>query len=253
MSTLDGGGRISTNDLAIYFNAGNKESYVSGSKICYNLVRNNPLKVGSPATTPVKNVSGSLFNGVEFSASNGGTFVFDGTNDYIDFSTHYFPSSGNNVKTTAIAWFKLTSTATSSNTISIKHPIFGQFEDSAMTGLGVDGGFISMLYFNYPIFTWTKVQTSASVADGNWHQVAFITSTVGYPNNPYWTVYLDGNMVVSQSLLTGFLSSWLDGLGKDRYGAYFSGSIASTQIYNRELTQIEIIRNYNITKGRFSL
>lgn len=251
MSTTEGGGGVVTNGLILYIDPLNKQSYISGSTKCYNLIRNFN-KVGSPAITPAIDIFGTLYNGVSFNNSNG-SFIFDGTNDYIDFSTHYLPSSGNNAKTTAIAWFKLTSTATSSNPVSIKHPIFGQFEDSSMSGLGVDGGFISMLYFNYPIVTWTKVQTSASVADGNWHQVAFITSTVGYPNNPYWTVYLDGNMVVSQSPLIGFLSNWLDGLGKDRYGAYFSGSIASTQIYNRELTQVEIIRNYNITKGRFGL
>jgi hypothetical protein len=36
-------------------------------------------------------------------------------------------------------------------------------------------------------------------------------------------------------------------------GAYLSGSIAVTQIYNRALTQAEITQNYNALKGRFGL
>jgi len=34
---------------------------------------------------------------------------------------------------------------------------------------------------------------------------------------------------------------------------YFNGNISTTQIYNRELSDAEVLQNYNAQKGRFGL
>ncbi|MFY7886544.1 MAG: LamG-like jellyroll fold domain-containing protein, partial [Dolichospermum sp.] len=61
---------IVTNGLVLALDAGNTKSYTSGSTNWRDLSGNN--------------YSGSLINGPTFDNNNGGSIVFDGTNDYID-------------------------------------------------------------------------------------------------------------------------------------------------------------------------
>ena len=51
------------------------------------------------------------------------------------------------------------------------------------------------------------------------------------------------NTLTSAGLLIGFSGA----------GFYLNGNIGQVQIYNKALTQQEILQNYNATKGRFGL
>jgi hypothetical protein len=43
-------------------------------------------------------------------------------------------------------------------------------------------------------------------------------------------------------------------IGKDDgISRYMNGSISNVQLYNRALSDIEVLQNYNATKGRFGL
>ena len=63
---------IVTNGLVLALDAGNTLSYVSGSTTWRDLSGNNN--------------SGSLVNGPTFNSVNGGSIVFDGSNDYVEIS-----------------------------------------------------------------------------------------------------------------------------------------------------------------------
>ncbi len=69
MSTVEGGGNVTTNGLKIYLDAGNPKSYVSGSTTWYDLSGNN--------------VNGTLTNGPTFSPEANGCIVFDGIDDIV--------------------------------------------------------------------------------------------------------------------------------------------------------------------------
>lgn len=228
---------IDTTNLLVYFDPGNPQSYTSGSSICYNLIRDNTFK-------------GTL-NGVTFNTGSKGIFNMSGVSTYIDFSTHYYPAY--TWKGTAMAWFKTSNSATGSAALFLKNPIFAQSEDSAMSGLGVEGGYLSICYYNYMGATWTKVSSSINVSDNNWHHVAFITDTTTYgiTNSGSWSVYLDGQPLIYSQSLHGFASNWLDRIGIDRYGGCFTGSLGAIQIYQRELTEAEIIKSYKVLKSRY--
>jgi hypothetical protein len=62
------GPTISTNGLVLALDAGDRNSYVSGSTTWNDLVGLN---------------NGTLTNGPTFNSANGGSIVFDGTNDYV--------------------------------------------------------------------------------------------------------------------------------------------------------------------------
>jgi hypothetical protein len=69
------------------------------------------------------------------------------------------------------------------------------------------------------------------------------------------TLYVDAQQVATGTGGTQSLTSATN----MRIGAiqvnnnFFSGNIASTQIYNRALSASEVLQNYNATKGRFDL
>jgi hypothetical protein len=95
------GPKIVTNGLVLALDAANTKSYVSGSTTWRDLSGNNN--------------SGSLVNGPTFNNANGGSIVFDGTNDYVDVSN----STSLNPTTISIgAWFYLNSLVTNQNIIS---------------------------------------------------------------------------------------------------------------------------------------
>ena len=64
--------KIVTDGLVLYMDAANSKSYVSGSTTWNDISRSGN--------------NGTLINGPTFNSSNGGSIVFDGTNDYVNLS-----------------------------------------------------------------------------------------------------------------------------------------------------------------------
>ena len=64
---------IVSDGLVFFLDAANTRSY-SGS--------------GNTANGLIGGINGTLVNGVGFTSSNNGSFVFDGTNDYVDFPSY---------------------------------------------------------------------------------------------------------------------------------------------------------------------
>ena len=96
---------IVTDGLVLYLDAANTKSYASGSTAWNDLVGIN---------------NGTLVNGPTFNSANGGSIVFDGSNDYV--STTY-----NAVLTnfTFCAWFRQSGSVISYQRIVDKNYITG--------------------------------------------------------------------------------------------------------------------------------
>ena len=67
--SLSRGPKIVTNGLVLYLDAANKKSYPGSGTTWTDLSGNNN--------------TGTLTNGPTFDSNNGGSIVFDGTNDYV--------------------------------------------------------------------------------------------------------------------------------------------------------------------------
>jgi hypothetical protein len=100
--------------------------------------------------------------------------------------------------------------------------------------------------------TWSNVANSPVIDIGVWTHVA-----VTYTGSTL-SMILNGNIAGKISVARTL--TWVDAkndtgiiIGKrfDLNADYFKGSIASVRVYNRVLTDSELLQNYNATKGRF--
>jgi hypothetical protein len=224
--------KIVTDGLVLYLDAANQYSYVSGSTSWNDISRGGN--------------NGTLVNGPTYNSANGGSIVFDGTNDYVQ--TTY--NTDLLIGYTLSAWFNPFS-------LSLNGPII--FKPDS-THLSPNFSNITRLYINTSgvlDFFWTNniqfylASTSLPLANIWYHAVGVYSSA----NNSI-SLYLNG-ILKSTTPTSGTTivanQPYLIGRTDPTNNIYFKGNIASTQIYNRALSATEVLQNYNATKTRFGL
>ena len=209
--------RIVRDSLAFYLDAANTKSY-PGSGTTWKDISG-------------KGNDGTLTNDPTFSSDYGGKFNFDETNDYVD--------CGNVLSQTAYtksAWFRPESSTRNIISGPANHAFWMVGTDNTLAA-GHQG-------------QWSRV--SHAVPSGNmlnqwWNGV------VTWNNSTGWVLYLNGVQVDTNSNTTG--PGGTTGVYIARYsgGNYFDGDIAQAMIYDRVLTALEVLQNYNSHKGRFGL
>ena len=225
--------RVVTNGLVFYVDAANTRSY-SGSGITVNGL--------------IGGIGGTLVNGVGFSSVNSGYFSFDGTNDYIDCGNFL----DNPSDFTAIAWQK-TSAVTNVQMIVAKLVNYSSGAGWAMFVRGdIPTQGLSVL-LQTDASRWIIYYCSKLVNDNNWHHIAAVIT-----NKVVTALYVDGISysisIGAGSPITTISNSVNVRIGRDEANEYiFSGNISNAQLYNRALTQQEILQNYNATKKRYGL
>jgi hypothetical protein len=228
------GPKIVTNGLVLALDAANTKSYVSGSTTWNDLSGNNN--------------SGSLVNGPTFSTANGGSIVFDGTNDYVDVSN----STSLNPTTISIgAWFYLNSLVTNQNIISkgftsVAEP-FVQY-----TLKMLDSSPFNTIQIQTSIGGTRQTLTSATtLTTGVWYYA------VGTYDGSTLRMFINGIQDANTISSSGTITSYNTPLQVGRWGTqgnqYLNGRIATAQIYNRALSAAEVAQNYNAQKSRFNL
>jgi len=233
--------------LVFALDAANPRSY-SGSGITVNGL--------------VSGLGGTLINGVGFSSLNGGSFFFDGTNDYI--STPNIDLSGTN-KVTVSCWVKVLNYRETANSSNIVFELSSDFNSNTGTFVAAfaDG---SAIYSSlYPVVLGIRGSVGYNLAgysktlvnDLSWHHWAciFDTSLSGNEN----VLYIDGVSRTSistplQGDNTGNFGNYKLFIGnRDSSSIAGNANITDFKIYNRALTQQEIRQNYNATKKRYGL
>jgi hypothetical protein len=214
-----GAGKVITDGLVLFLDAGNNRSY-SGTGTTWT-------DLSSTAIT------GSLTNGPIFSSANGGSVVFDGTNDYVDItsSTHL------NQPLTMEAWININ---TQHNGMILSRGT-GNYEMYTFT----DG-----IIYTYWGDAYNTTINNPSITTGSWNQFCFSLS--GTTEN----VYKNGVFIGSRTLNTSpvYTNTGNLNLGRRNSGTtYFSGSIGFIKLYNRVLSSDEILQNYESTRERFNL
>jgi hypothetical protein len=211
---------VNTNGLIMYIDAANTRSY-SGS--------------GNTANGLAGGIGGTLVNGVSFTSSNSGVFVFDGSNDYINFgnSSVVQQSSG-----TLSAWVKTSAPGGSFRGIIAKQFAYGLF-------------YADSVLVTYDWTTGATRSTGLNIADGNWKNVV-LTYQSGATNGT--KVYLNGVSVLTTTItVSNQASGNLFGGAEANASQYASCQISSFNMYNRALTAQEVLQNYNSTKKRYGL
>lgn len=223
--------KVVTNGLVLYLDAANTKSYVSGSTTWSDISRSG--------------TNGTLTNGPTFSSTNGGSIVFDGTNDYADCG-NILNLAFNNA--TITAWIK--TTANQDYAAIAGKPWFGNKAGrySIHTRTGGALGIIIQGSGNVE-----ATSTTGLINTGNWvHVTGVINRSAGV------TIYVNSSQVATtagDTSATNFSTtdSFTVGYYNNNGSGYFNGNIAQVQVHNRALTATEVLQNYNATRTRFGL
>ena len=220
-------GPIVTDDLVGAFDAGNLVSFENSTTTTYSLT-------GS--------LDGTLYNGVGFSNTANGSWIFDGVDDEIDFGN---PSELSNTQVTVTFWYNPTTLMNSTHCGIIN----GRTPGGRFCLFWINGTTLSTQYRDDSGLSraaggvWTRSQAPTSISTVNkWY---FIQIT-GDESTDEWRVGIDLNVST-----TDFGSQYVDPdsnqwlLGRRAYGSYDHSKIANLQIYDRILSQSEITQNYN--------
>jgi len=214
--------RIVTNGLVLALDAGNTKSYPGSGTTWTDLS-------GQGNT-------GTLTNGPTYNSGNGGSIVFDGTNDYVDCGNL---SSVQITVGTIAAWFNATNGNSGFNGIIAKQWAWALFVSDNVL-IAYDWG------------TGLSRSTGITVGNSTWNYAAMtFTETVGSPSNNA-IVYLNGSAVLTTTVKHVNHNVSFQ-IGEANASQYFTGNIAQVSIYNRALTTAEIAQNFNALRGRYGL
>lgn len=235
MSTIEGGGKIVRNGLVLYLDAGNPNSYGGGGFTIWNDL------------TYFKN-NGTLINGPTYNSNNGGSIVFDGTNDFIQINNS---NSLNPTQTiTLCSWAKYNGIYSGNNSPIIFKKNNGSsyfeqyvlaFNGNGSIGLGLGNGSNNQSITTPSTYT-NQIVNVVGIIDT-------ITSSL--------KIYINGILKVSgltiYSSMSTSTSPLVIGAYNQPFTGFMGGNIYNTSIYNRVLNPSEILQNYNSTKSRFGL
>jgi hypothetical protein len=180
--------------------------------------------------------NGTLTNGPVFTSANTGSFIFDGTDDFVSAGSLNLRQNF-----TLAGWYK--------PSVLNGFAIFGQGTQAANVGLHI--WYINNSQIRFGMFA-NDTDFTVSTSVNNWYYIACT-----YNNSSPFTkqLYING---VAQSGTPAQVQSAYTGTGILRLGAtyssggnYASGSFAYMTLYNRILSSTEVLQNYNALKGRF--
>jgi hypothetical protein len=233
---LDHSPAIVTDGLAFYHDAANRRSYSGSGTSVFNI-------------TGTK--TGILTNGVGFTTVNQGYFSFDGTNDFIDLTTNLNVGSnfsvfawiypGNIDVRNTVVGNSFSNSGTDGWLMATGTNYFG-YSNTFFIAIGADSSYRTAINGSLILNAWNYIGGTITNGGGNitlYLSGIAVTSYQGGPMNTNTITYNTQDMAIGRRVST--------------QAEYFIGRIAQVQIYNRALTEQEVLQNYNATKRRYGL
>ena len=224
----------------------NPKIVTDGLVLCYDAANNRSYpKTGTTWIDLAGSNDGTLTNGPTFDTTNGGSIVFDGTNDRIAIPIASLPAPNNSDNFTYEAVVKFDSLGW--------RTIFSQDAGSG-TGrifLGVHGTNSKLVTFitgsvKQPDFSAVSTATIYHVALKMSQAPLEAEATISIGLNGVWDV-VSGDAFSYTG--TGDINIGCEpGAG----GGFLDGNILAARIYNRPLDDKELFQNYRTIKGRSS-
>ena len=218
---------IVSDGLVFYIDAANPRSY-SGTGLTTNGL--------------VGGIGATLINGVGFTSSDNGSFIFDGSDDYIAVSGSNFPLS--NSPRTLNIWFYTKTSTWSANV----NNLFWYGSGNTRQSFGIDFDTYPLMEF----YTWND--------DVNWNsfgpQEGWKNVQVTYDGNTTCRVYEAGILVTTKNLggqLNTVLSSNVQIGALTGFSLYTDCNISQVSMYNRALSATEVLQNFNSMRGRYNI
>jgi hypothetical protein len=239
------------------------ENIVRGNLVV-NLDAGNPSSysgTGNTAYDVSAGIAASLLNGVGYSNTNGGSFSFDGSNDYIQISSSYTQifTAG----TTIDVWVKFNASGSyerildisdgaGTNTVYIVAARYSTTNDiiiasRSSTGQNLTSGIRT---------------TTTPITNGTIQNFTFVIGAGATDTIPASGAKIYCNSILQSTTLDGDTYNYVPNvvnkyawIGRSNFAgnAYLSANIYTFRIYNRELSAQEIKQNYNALKNRYGL
>ncbi len=224
--------KIVTDGLVFAVDAANKKSYPGSGTTWSDLAGSN---------------DGTLTNGPTFDSGNGGSIVFDGSDDYADFGT----TLSNFTTELTIEFFGKINGSPNDGILITK----GEHDSSSTSNFGfqisnVGGPNRLRLYAKASGQSYTVKDSNSNIRDNNINNYTLVYNS----GNIYF--YKNGTLFSSHTFGLSSLPSSSGPLSIGRlkgYPNYFPGNIFSIKVYNKSLSSTEITQNYNALKSRFGL
>ena len=188
--------------------------------------------------------NGTLVNGPTFDSNNGGSIVFDGTDDDVLVTNNSNINFGEDPFTICI--FAIRDIGLTSVLRAIAK---GASNDStSQAGYFIGASSASWVFSVNPTGVRTSLSTPMS-----YNTFTYVCGVYG--DSGLMKLYINGELKQSTSVPTGSTTSNLNLNIGSRGGVdlFWRGRIASTHIYNRALSASEVLQNYNALKGRYGL
>ena len=215
---------VVTTGLQLYLDAGNASSYPGSGTAWTDLSGNNR--------------DGTLTNGPTYSGTNGGSIVFDGSNDYVQCSGSLTVTAA-----TFVTWIK-------------RNGSQGQY-DGILFSRGANTTGMNFQVSNQLGYHWNDAgntynwQSGLTIPNLTWCMIAVsVTSTAA-------TAYLcqTGGTTTATNTVNHSSGNLNDiKLAQDDAGnRFFNGNIAVAQLYNIALSAGEISQNFEADRARFGV
>ena len=220
-------GPIVTDDLTFAIDASNLVSFEPGTTTTYSLT-------GS--------LDGTLTNGVGFSNTANGSWVFDGVDDYIAINNLGLSSH------TIEGWFNSADGSQGGAGYATICSIFGNYDGGASKYTYI--GLIPNLTFRIDDGASSHAEiATVSYTANTWYYVALTyDATSGVAK-----AYVNGDEIGSRNSTTNItFNSIPHNIAKTQVNVYFDGEVASHKTYNRALTADEVAQNYNANIKRYT-
>lgn len=218
--------RTVTDGLVLALDAGNAKSY--------------PGSGTSWSDLSGKGNNGTLTNGPTYSSDNGGSIVFDGTNDYIDVSGTESLNAPLTINFTLSIWVYPTKTGnwqgvfTKNRSTNTQVGLFLSSDNQFIFGFSGTGGNL----------------VGSTFSTNTWYHIVLVQTA-----NTSRKIYINGSLDATKTSSFGTASSGSETfrLGQaSGVNEYFGGRISNASIYNNKaLTASEVLQNYNSLKGRY--
>jgi hypothetical protein len=232
------GPNIIKEGLVLYLNAGSPNSYFDKTSTTWKDISGN-------------NNNGTLTNfGSQtiYNSSNGGSIVFDGTNDYVDCGTISSLGSNSANPFSVSCWVK--------KNINGSQTTFEKFQGSLPAGifawlvrLDEPSTYDVSFYLNRSQQVQTTISSLGVLSLDTW-----VNITVTYDGS-FGYLYINGVFKSSGATNNGTTSTrnFILGYTSNNNGQFLNGNISNVLGYTRTLSAAEVLQNYNVTKSMFDI
>jgi hypothetical protein len=212
--------KVNRDGIVLYYDAADVDSTGGGGSTWYDLSGNG--------------YNGTLTNGASFTSTNGGSVLFDGSNDYVETNSSTIIPNGLSPFTIEVLY---TMTGTGGGAL------FGNYGPSYTSGTIWFSGQYGV-YINGAVYA-----AGAPLATGTRHMVSTRN------NDGFTTTYING-VVSNTGMLTASVSNSQNyRIGTDVNGTAepFAGHLYLIRVYNRALHSYEIAENFQANRARVGL